>query len=282
MLKLFQKYVKKGFCFVIFSMEHLLTFDTIMSLVTLTLLEVVLGIDNVVFMSIVIGKLPKEQHKKASNTGLILALIPRLGLLSLITVLMHLEKPLIQWQSIHFTLSGKGLILLLGGLFLIYNSTTEIHNKLEGEIDDNDEDRLIPNPPSFASIMVRIMLLNIVFSFDSVLTAVGLAQHIEIMVFAVVFSTLIMILFARKIGEFVNNHPTVKMLALSFLLLIGFMLVVEAFEIEIPKGYIYFAMGFSLFVELLNLTMRKRSRPIKLKNSYSNKLNDSLLDKKIS
>ncbi len=260
-------------------MEHLLTFDTIVGLFTLTLMEVVLGIDNIVFMSIMVGRLPKEQHKRASNIGLLLGLIPRLGLLALISVLMHLNQPIIEWQTVHFSLSAKGLILLLGGLFLIYNSTTEIHYKLEGEIEDSEETKKIPVPPKFSYIMIQIMILNVVFSFDSVLTAVGLAKDIEVMVFAVVFSAGIMVLFAQRIGDFVNNHPTVKMLALSFLLLIGFMLVVEAFEIEIPKGYIYFAMGFSLFVEILNLAMRKRSKRVKLNTIYDKELgNNNLQD----
>ncbi len=241
-------------------MEYLFTFDGVIGLITLTAMEIALGIDNIVFMSIIIGRLPEHQQKRANRLGLLLALIPRLGLLCIISVLIGLKQPLIRWEVVHFEFSGKDLILLLGGLFLIYNSTTEIHHKLEDTPDDFNQTNHAKPRNSFTSIILQIMLLNVVFSFDSVLTAIGLAEHIVIMVVAVVLSALIMMLFAGHISNFVNRHPTVKMLALSFLLLIGFMLVVEAFEIEIPKGYIYFAMGFSLFVELLNLRMKKVSR----------------------
>lgn len=251
-------------------MEHLFTADSLISFFTLTLMEVVLGIDNVVFISIVSGKLPKAQQPRARRLGLILAIIPRILLLLGIYWIIKLTKPLIVIEQINLEMTGKGLILLIGGLFLLYSSTMEIHHKLEGE-----HKKKVGRPKgfnSFGKAMIQILLLNIVFSFDSVLTAVGLAKHIEIMIVAVLASTLIMLIFAGTIADFVNRHPTVKMLALSFLLMIGFLLVAEAFEVEVPKGYVYFAMGFSLFVEMLNLRVLAKSNaheePVKLKDTY--------------
>ena len=251
-------------------MEHLLTPDSLISFFTLTVMEVVLGIDNVVFISIVSGKLPKAKQPRARKLGLILAIIPRVILLLFIYWIIQLSKPLIVNESIGLEMTGKGLILLIGGLFLLYSSTMEIHHKLEGE--EHKQKNKNNKISSFSKAMIQILLLNIVFSFDSVLTAVGLAKHIEIMITAVLASTLIMLLFAGAIADFVNKHPTVKMLALSFLLMIGFLLVTEAFEVSVPKGYVYFAMGFSLFVEMLNLRMRAKeaahSEPVKLKDTY--------------
>lgn len=255
-------------------MAELLTVSALISLLTLTLLEIVLGIDNIVFISIVAGKLPQEQQAKARNWGLILALIPRILLLLIIGWLIHLTEPwiIIPLPGGHeFDISGKGLILLIGGLFLLYNSTMEIHHKIEGGgiVQKNNGKKL-----SFARAILQIVALNIIFSFDSVLTAVGLTEQVSIMIIAVIISSLIMMIFAGPIGKFVNDHPTVKMLALSFLLMIGFLLVVEAVEfdgqeVHISKGYVYFAMGFSLFVELLNLRMRKKSE----KNSAQAEIN---------
>lgn len=236
-------------------MEYLFTADSLVSLVMLTVMEVVLGIDNIVFISIVAGKLPASKQKRARRDGLILAVIPRVLLLLCISWVIQLKKPLIVIEYFNFEMTGKGVILLIGGLFLLASSTNEIHHKLEGKHEGDLE-----NPPkvaSYARALVQILFLNIIFSFDSVLTAVGLAKYVEIMIFAVLVSTVIMMLFAGAISDFVNNHPTVKMLALSFLLMIGFLLVGEAFEVEVPKGYVYFAMGFSLFVEILNLRMSK-------------------------
>ncbi|TAF64941.1 MAG: TerC family protein [Cytophagales bacterium] len=245
-------------------MEHLLETGAIISLLTLTVMEIVLGIDNIVFISIVSGRLPQEQQKKARNWGLILALLPRILLLLSISWLIGLKEPLFQFELLgfHIEMTGKGLILLLGGLFLLYSSTNEIHHKLEGA-HEHHEDAQNAKKLSFSKAILQIILLNIIFSFDSVLTAVGLAEHVEIMIFAVIFSSLIMMLFAGYISDFVNKHPTVKMLALSFLLMIGFLLVLEAFEVEVPKGYVYFAMGFSLFVEVLNLRMTARQEKLR-------------------
>lgn len=245
-------------------MEVLLSSEGLTALFTLTLMEVILGIDNIVFITIISGKLPKNQQKKAQNWGLILAIIPRVILLLLITEIMKLTTPVINiaWFDVH--LSWKDLIVLVGGLFLLYKSTSEIHHKLEG----SDENVAAGKANSFQTALFQIVIINIVFSFDSILTAVGLAESILIMVIAVLASSAIMMAFASPVSDFVNRHPTVKMLALSFLLLIGFLLVTESFHVEVPKGYIYFAMAFSLAVEMLNLRMRSKSKPVKLKNPY--------------
>jgi len=255
-------------------MEYLFTPEAIISLITLTTLEIVLGIDNVVFISIVAGKLPEEKRAKARNWGLILALVPRIILLLFIGWIIGLKEPLIDFYLLgaHFEFSGKGLILLAGGLFLLYNSTMEIHHKLEGP-GGHGEGSKGKKGLSFAKAILQIIALNVIFSFDSVLTAVGLAKHVEIMIIAVVISSFIMMAFAGPISNFVEKHPTVKMLALSFLLMIGFLLVAESVvinqeELHVPKGYVYFAMGFSLFVELLNLRMKSKSDPVKLKTPY--------------
>ncbi|CAG5008035.1 hypothetical protein DYBT9275_04180 [Dyadobacter sp. CECT 9275] len=247
-------------------METLFTLDALISLLTLTLLEVVLGIDNIIFITIVAGKLPADQRKKAQNNGLLIALVLRVALLFAISWVIGLKEDLLTLFGHGF--SGRDLILLGGGLFLLYSTTKEIHHKLEGETEH------IPSPDSaakkgsltFGNALVQIALLNIIFSFDSVLTAVGLVKEIPIMILAVVASTFIMIAFAAKIGDFVNNHPSIKILALSFLLMIGTLLVAEAFHYEIPKGYAYFAMAFSFVVELLNMQLdKKQSKPVKLR-----------------
>jgi predicted tellurium resistance membrane protein TerC len=230
---------------------------------TLTVLELVLGIDNVIFISILSGKLPAERQKSARYIGLVLALIMRVGLLFSLTWVMGLTEPLftIWGQSV----SGRDLILLLGGLFLIGKSTHEIHGSLEGE-EGHASKKVFP---SFASVIIQIMLLDIVFSLDSVITAVGMVSNIWIMIAAVVVSIVAMMAFAGPIGGFVQRHPTVKMLALAFLLLIGVTLIAEGFHQHISKGYIYAAMAFSVFVEFLNLRLRKKARPVHLHNAYS-------------
>jgi len=223
---------------------------TYIGLLTLTAMEIVLGIDNVVFISIVAGKLPKEQQAKARNIGLLLALVFRVALLLCISWIVGLVEPFV--TIFGFGISGRDTIMLVGGLFLIAKSTMEIHHKFEG----HEEGGAVKVAPKFWSIVSQIILLDIVFSFDSVVTAVGLTQHVPIMIIAVIVSLAVMLAFAGFISDFVSKHPTVKMLALSFLLMIGTMLVAEGLHFHIPKGYIYFAMAFSLFVEMLNLKLR--------------------------
>ncbi len=231
--------------------------------VTLTVLELVLGIDNVIFISILSGKLPEKDQPKARFIGLTLALVMRVILLFSLTWVMTLVEPLftIAGQSV----SGRDLILLIGGLFLIAKSTHEIHGSLEGA--EGESSRKVY--AGFASVIVQIMLLDIVFSLDSVITAVGMVNNIWIMIAAVVISIIAMMLFAGKIGAFVQRHPTIKMLALSFLLLIGVTLIAEGAHQHIPKGYIYFAMAFSVFVEMLNIRLRKKAPPVILHSEFS-------------
>jgi predicted tellurium resistance membrane protein TerC len=246
-------------------MEALLTTDALISLLTLTLLEVVLGIDNVIFITIVSGKLPADQRKKAQNQGLLIALFLRIALLFAISWVIGLKQDLLTLFGHGF--SGRDLILLGGGLFLLYSTTKEIHHKLEGDTEEHPTgDIPKKGTMTFGNALVQIALLNIIFSFDSVLTAVGLVKEVPIMIAAVIASTFIMIAFAAKIGDFVNNHPSIKILALSFLLMIGTLLVAEAFHYEIPKGYAYFAMAFSFLVELLNMKLDKNAKgPVKLR-----------------
>jgi predicted tellurium resistance membrane protein TerC len=230
---------------------------------TLTVLELVLGIDNVIFISILSGKLPDNQQQKARYIGLTLALVMRIGLLFSLTWVMGLTEPL--FTILSQKVSGRDLILLLGGLFLIGKSTHEIHGSLEGEEGHASKKTY----PSFMSVIIQIMLLDIVFSLDSVITAVGMVDNIWIMIAAVVVSIIAMMAFAGPIGGFVQRHPTVKMLALAFLLLIGVTLIAEGFHQHISKGYIYAAMAFSVFVEFLNLRLRKKTRPVHLHNAFS-------------
>ena len=230
---------------------------------TLTVLELVLGIDNVIFISILSGKLPDNQQQRARYIGLTLALVMRVGLLFSLTWVMGLTEPL--FTILSQKVSGRDLILLLGGLFLIGKSTHEIHGSLEGE-EGHASKRTYP---SFMSVIVQIMLLDIVFSLDSVITAVGMVDNIWIMIAAVVVSIVAMMAFAGPIGGFVQRHPTVKMLALAFLLLIGVTLIAEGFHQHISKGYIYAAMAFSVFVEFLNLRLRKKTKPVHLHNAFS-------------
>jgi predicted tellurium resistance membrane protein TerC len=222
------------------------------SLLTLTLLEIVLGIDNIVFISILAGKLPKEQQDKARKVGLALALVTRILLLCSVAWLATLNKPVITLYSHAF--SGRDLVLLAGGLFLLWKSTMEIHEKLEGE--DGEVTRKLA--PNFAAVIVQILILDLVFSLDSVITAVGMVKQVPIMIAAVIIAVVFMLFFAGHISGFINEHPSLKMLALSFLIMIGALLVAEGFHKEIPKGYVYFAMAFSVGVEVLNIKMRSR------------------------
>jgi predicted tellurium resistance membrane protein TerC len=230
---------------------------------TLTALELVLGIDNIVFISILAGKLPAEQQKKARLVGLGLAMFMRVGLLFSLSWIISLTAPL--FTVVGQEISGRDIVLILGGLFLIGKSTHEIHSKLEGD-EGSGSTRV---KASFVSVIIQILLLDIVFSLDSVITAVGMVDEIWIMIAAVVVAVLFMMVFASPISNFVDRHPTVKMLALSFLLLIGVTLIAEAFDRHIPKGYIYFAMAFSVFVEMLNLRLRKpHAAPVKLREPF--------------
>ena len=223
---------------------------------TLLALEIVLGIDNVIFISILAGKLPAEQQARARTTGLALALITRVGLLFSLAWIVKLTAPL--FTVLNQEISGRDLILLVGGLFLIWKSTHEIHERLEGDESHAEGGR---KDVTFSGVIVQILLLDIVFSLDSVITAVGMVDTLSIMVAAVVSAVVVMLFAAGSISAFVERHPTVKMLALSFLLLIGVTLIAEGFDKHIPKGYIYFAMAFSVFVELLNLRLRKKTAP---------------------
>jgi predicted tellurium resistance membrane protein TerC len=241
---------------------ELLTTDNLIALLTLTALEVVLGIDNIIFLSILTGKLPEEQRAKARKIGLAAAMLMRIGLLLALSWVMGLTKPL--FSPFDHEISGRDLILLLGGLFLIAKATWEIHDKLEGSEHHADGTK---RAVSFASIIFQIMLLDIVFSLDSVITAVGMVEHIPIMITAVVIAVGVMLVFAKSVGDFVERHPTIKMLALSFLILIGVMLVAEGMGKHVEKGYAYFAMAFSLAVELLNIRLRKKAKPVALRHS---------------
>jgi predicted tellurium resistance membrane protein TerC len=243
------------------------------SLLTLTVLEIVLGIDNIVFISILSGKLPQEQQAKGRTVGLGLAMITRVLLLLSLNWVMSLTAPLFNmgdWIGVtsvelleKMAISGRDLILIIGGLFLIYKSTHEIHEKLEGE----EEDATVKKVHSFTGVIIQILILDIVFSLDSVITAVGMANEIWVMIAAVIIAVIVMMFSSNAISTFVNNHPTVKMLALSFLLLIGVSLLAEGFEQHIPKGYIYFAMAFSVLVEVLNLKMKGKRKPVSLRNT---------------
>ena len=228
------------------------------ALLTLTVLEIVLGIDNVIFISILAGKLPGEQQKKARMIGLAGAMVMRVALLLSLAWIVRLTAPL--FTIFGAEISGRDLILLGGGLFLMGKATHEVHDKLEG--DEGDTVRKIA--PSLTSVIVQIMLLDIVFSLDSVITAVGMAKELGVMIAAVIIAVVIMLFAAGPISSFVDRHPTVKMLALAFLILIGVSLIGEGFEFHIPKGYIYFAMGFSVLVEMLNLRLRSRTAPVHL------------------
>ena len=254
-----------------------------LSLLTLTFLEIVLGVDNIIFISIATSKLEPQNQKKATNVGLVLAMVLRIVLLFGISWLIAMKEPFFSihnsWLSVGF--SGQSIILIAGGIFLLYKSVTEIHHKLEGIDEDHSKDE--GNKQTLNSAIVQITLINIVFSFDSILTAVGMTNGLDgaliVMIIAVVFSVIIMMLFAVPVGRFVNRNPTIQMLGLSFLILIGFMLIVEGGHLAnleifgsqigtVPKGYLYFAIAFSLLVEFLNMKLRKKEDPVKL-HSYS-------------
>ncbi len=245
-------------------MDVFLTSEGLLALVTLTSLEVVLGIDNVIFISILAGKLPPRQQPRARRAGLAAAMFMRILLLLSIAWIIRLTAPL--FAVLGHEISGRDLILIAGGLFLLAKATLEIHDKLEGK----EGHASAKVAPSFAAVVGQVMLLDIVFSLDSVITAVGMADDLEIMVAAVVVAVGVMMLSAEGISGFVHRHPTVKVLALSFLLLIGLSLVGEGLELHIPKGYIYFAMGFSVFVEMINLRVRRTSEhPVELRQRYT-------------
>jgi len=235
------------------------------ALVTLVILELVLGVDNVIFISILAGKLPVEDRDRARMTGIAMAVITRVLLLLSLSWIISLEEPFFTLPLVNIGISGHDLILLAGGLFLLWKSVHEIHDKLEG-VEGHASSKVYA---SFASVIIQIMLLDIVFSLDSVITAVGMANELMIMIIAVIAAAGVMIFASGPIGNFVEKHPTIKMLALSFLLLIGFTLIVEGLHQHIPKGYIYFAMGFSILVELLNLRIRgKSTAPVNLREAY--------------
>ena len=240
------------------------------SLLTLTLMEVVLGIDNIIFISITVNRLPEEQQTRGRTIGLLLALVFRIGLLLSISWIVGLRAALftlpLPWLAEPFPVSGRDLILLTGGLFLMYKSTTEIHTKLQGE---EEEENAGGSRATLPQIVAQIIVIDIVFSFDSILTAVGLVDNVLVMIAAVICAMGIMLAFSKVVADFVNKNPTIKMLALSFLIMIGFMLVMEAAHKEIEKGYLYFAMAFSLIVELLNMRLRKQSKagPVHLRES---------------
>lgn len=229
------------------------------ALVTLTTLEIVLGIDNIIFISILVGRLPEAQRNFARRIGLGLAMVARLGLLFSISWVMGLTKP--WFEVLGVSISGRDFVLIGGGLFLLYKATHEIHNSLEG-VGDESKKVVVT---TMGMVLLQITVLDIVFSLDSVITAVGLVDHVTLMAIAIILAVLVMLIAAKPIGDFVESHPTVKILALSFLILVGVTLIVEGFDVHVPKGYIYFAMAFSVSVEFLNLRMRKKAtEPVRL------------------
>lgn len=263
-----------------------------LSLLTLTFLEIILGVDNIIFISLAANKLPKELRKKATNIGLFLAMFLRIALLFGISWLISMQEPWIKidWGWLHAGFSGQSLILVGGGIFLLYKSVSEIHHKLEEDMNHSGNGEKVHS--TMTNAIVQITLINIVFSFDSILTAVGMTNGLEgaliIMIIAVVVSVGIMMVFANPVGEFVNKHPTIQMLGLAFLILIGFMLILEGghlahltvFESQIgavPKGYLYFAIAFSLTVEFLNMKLRKGNKPVQLHNAQEEAIEKGLL-----
>ncbi len=249
-------------------MDWLTSPEAWIALVTLTALEIVLGIDNIIFISILVGRLPGKKRNKARVIGLALAMITRILLLLSITWVMRLTSPL--FSIFAREISGRDIILIAGGLFLLWKSTLEIHEGLEGE----EGARTTKAAASFAAILVQIALLDVIFSLDSVITAVGLAQDVAVMIIAIIAAVIVMMFSAKGIGDFVDRHPTIKMLALSFLVMIGVTLIAEGFEFHIPKGYIYFAMAFSVAVEMLNMKVRKKTaHPVKLHKAMREKEN---------
>jgi predicted tellurium resistance membrane protein TerC len=257
-------------------MDSLFTAEAIISLLTLTFLEIVLGIDNIIFISIAANKLSRKEQPKARNIGLLLAMIFRVTLLFGISFIISLSKPFthIDLGWFHAAFSGQSIILFVGGLFLLYKSTSEIHHKLEGE------EEVVQKPKGSAankltSVVLQIALINVVFSIDSILTAIGLTNNVPVMIISVILSVIIMMLFSGPVGDFVNRHPSVQMLGLAFLIAIGFMLIAEGAHLanvsifgshigSVPKGYLYFAIAFSLLVEVLNIRMQKNAKPVQL------------------
>ena len=244
-------------------MNWLTSPETWIALLTLTVLEIVLGIDNIIFISILAGKLPAGEQPRARIVGLTLAMVTRILLLLSLTGIMRLTRPL--FSPFGHPFSGRDLILLLGGLFLLWKSTREIHDKLEGE----EGRQNVKAGATFGGVIVQIALLDIVFSLDSVITAVGMVRQVGVMIAAIVLAVLVMLVAAGPISDFVHRHPTLKMLALSFLLLIGVTLIADGLGQHIPKGYVYFAMGFSVFVESLNLRLLRKAPPVHLKESIT-------------
>jgi predicted tellurium resistance membrane protein TerC len=262
--------------------------DVWVSLLTLTFLEIVLGVDNIIFLSIVSAKLPAEQQPRARNIGLILAMGLRIILLFGLTWIIGMKEPLfhIDLPGLHGAVTGQGLILFLGGAFLLYKATTEIHHKLEGP-EAGDDPSVGKGKAAFNAVITQIAIINVVFSFDSILTAVGIANDLMVMILAVVASVLVMMLFSGPVSKFVNDHPTIQMLGLAFLILIGFSLIAEAahlghfIEGAVPKGYLYFAIFFSMFVEILNIRMKKAQKPIQLHGYGKTAQERGLLDENL-
>lgn len=238
--------------------------ESLIGLFTLIILEIVLGIDNIIFISIVAGRLPVEQQAKARRVGLLLAMFIRLGLLGIISLILKLEGDLFQFMG--KGISGKDLILILGGIFLLYKSVTEIHHRLEG---DEEGDGSKVKAVTFAGVIAQILLLDLVFSIDSIITAIGMVRELWMMYVAVVVAVVIMMIAAAPISNFITKHPSFKILALAFLLLIGFTLIIEGLDYHVPKGYVYFAMAFSLLVDLLQMRMTKKSKPVKMHDSMN-------------
>lgn len=246
-------------------MEIFLNPETWIALLTLTFLEIVLGVDNIIFISIVSNKLPVHQQQKARTTGLVLALVFRIAMLLSISWIIGFTEPL--FAIFEMDISIRDLILLIGGVFLIFKSTVEIHHKMEGQHDEKGQKELA----TFGQVIFQIIALDVIFSFDSILTAIGLTDEVMLMIIAITIAIGVMIVFAKTISEFIKKHPTLEILALSFLILIGFMLMIEAFEIHVPKGYIYFAVFFSLMIELINMRIRKKKdadEPVKLRKRF--------------
>jgi predicted tellurium resistance membrane protein TerC len=233
-------------------MEIITSPEAWIAFATLTALELVLGIDNIIFISILVDKLPLEKREFARKIGLFMAMFMRIGLLLVLSWIVGLVEPML--TILGHGISGRDAILILGGLFLIWKSTTEIHQSIEGAEHEHSSNQKM----TFASVIFQIMVIDLVFSLDSIITAVGMVDEVEIMIAAVIASVALMMVFARAIGEFVSNHPSIKMLALSFLVVVGVLLIAEGFEHHIPKGYIYFAMAFSVCVEMLNIKLRKK------------------------
>jgi len=248
--------------------EFLLSPEIWIAFFTLTALELVLGIDNIIFISILVDKLPREQQELARRIGLFLAMFMRIGLLLLLSWIVGLTEPVLTLFGVG--ISGRDIILIAGGLFLIWKSTGEVHQLLEGE--EGSESAKVAS--SFAGVIAQIIVIDLVFSLDSIITAVGMVSEVGVMIAAVVASVGLMMLFAKSIGEFVSNHPTIKMLALSFLVVVGVVLIADGFGHHVPKGYIYFAMAFSVGVEMLNIRLRKKAaKPVDLREPYAREFN---------